>query len=180
LHYALLSIKIKLDQPMSRAAIFSVNLAVWFAFAVVLHPPTFAQSASHGTSLSIEGAFARATIGSGKTGATYLTIRNPTDHPDRLIGARITIAEKASLHTHLHQDGVMKMRPLKAVEIPAKGMVVFKPGAAHLMLMGLKVPLRMGESFPLVLVFEKAGEIIVSIPVLAVGAKSAGHGAHKN
>ena len=165
---------------MSRAAIFSVGFAVWFAFAVALHPSAFARSGSHGTSLSIEGAFARATIGSGKTGAAYLTSHNPTDHPDRLIGATVTIAEKVSLHTHLHQDGVMKMRPLKAVEIPAKGMVVFEPGGDHLMLMGLKAPLRLGKSFPFILVFEKAGEITVSIPVLAVGAKSAGHGAHKN
>jgi len=153
---------------------------MWFTFAVVLHPPAFARSASRGTSLSIEGAFARATIGSGKTGAAYLTIYNPTDHQDWLISAKVTLAKKASLHTHLYQDGVMKMRPLKAVNIPARGMVVFKPGGDHLMLMGLKAPLRMGESFPLILVFEKAGEITVSIPVLAVGAKSAGHGAHKN
>jgi len=165
---------------MSRAAIFSVGFTLWFAFAVVLHPPAFARSGLHGASLSIKGAFARATIGSGKTGAAYLTIHNPTDHPDRLIGAKVTIAEKVSVHTHLHQDGVMKMRPLKAVEIPAKGMVVFEPGGDHLMLMGLKAPLRLGKSFPFILVFEKAGEITVSIPVLAVGAKSAGHGAHKN
>jgi copper(I)-binding protein len=165
---------------MSRAAIFSVGLAVWFAFAIILNPTAFAGSGSHGTPLSIEDAFARATIGSGKTGAAYLTIHNPTDHPDRLIGAKVTIAAKASLHTHLKQNGVMKMRQLKAVEIPAKGMFVFKPGGNHLMLMGLKAPLRMGKSFPLVLLFKKAGEITVSIPVLAVGAKSARHGLHKN
>ncbi len=165
---------------MARAAIFSVGLAVWCAFAAILHPPAFAGSGSHGAPLSIERAFARATIGSGETGAAYLAIHNPTDHPDRLIGAKVTIAEKASFHTHLNQNGVMKMRQLKAVEIPAKGMVVFKPGGKHLMLMGLKAPLRMGESFPLVLVFKKAGEITVTIPVLAVGSKSAKHGLHKN
>ena len=165
---------------MSRAALFWVGLTVWLALSVVLYPPAFAGSGSHGVSLSIERPFARATIGSGKTGAAYLTIHNPTDHPDRLIGAKVTIAKKASLHTQLHQDGVMKMRPLKTIEIPAEGMVAFKPGGDHLMLMGLKAPLVMGGSFALVLVFEKAGEITVSVPVLAVGAKSAGHGTHKN
>jgi periplasmic copper chaperone A len=144
--------------------------------------PRFAEagSSSHGTSLSIKSAFARATIGAGKTGAAYLTIHNPTGHSDKLIGARTSAAKRAALHTHLHENGVMKMRPIDAVEIPAHGMAALKPGGDHLMLMGLTAPLKQGEHFSVTLILEKAGEIDVKIKVGAVGATSAGHGGHKN
>jgi copper(I)-binding protein len=84
------------------------------------------------------------------------------------------------LHTHLHENGVMKMRPIDGIVIPAHGMAELKPGGDHVMLMGLKAPLKMGDHFPLVLVLEKAGKIPVMVKVGPVGAKSAGHGTHKN
>ena len=141
--------------------------------------PAWAGSTSHGHAVTVDGAFARATIGAGKTGATYLTIHNPTGEADRLVGAATSAAKRAELHTHLHENGVMKMRPIEAVEIPAHGMAELKPGGDHLMLMGLKAPLRMGDAFPVTLRFEKAGEISVMVRVGPVGATSAGHGDHK-
>lgn len=141
--------------------------------------PVWAGSMSHGTTVTVENAFARATIGAGKTGAAYLTILNPTGEPDRLIGAATSTAKRAALHTHLHENGVMKMRPIKAVAIPAHGTAELKPGGNHLMLMGLVAPLKKGGAFPLTLKFEKAGEVSVMVKIGAVGATSAGHGAHK-
>ena len=67
--------------------------------------------------------------------------------------------------------GVMKMREIAGgLPIPASGSVVLKPGSYHVMLIGLKKPLTVGEQFPLTLTFEKAGNISVTVPVQAMGA----------
>jgi periplasmic copper chaperone A len=156
---------------------------LFMALALLVAPlvfPTWAGASSHAKTLKVEGAFARATIGAGKTGAAYLTIHNPTSEADRLIGASTSAAKRVAPHTHLHEDGVMKMRPIKAVEIPAHGMAELKPGGDHLMLMGLKAPLKKGAEFSLTLKFEKAGAVSVTVKIGAVGATSAGHGAHKH
>jgi hypothetical protein len=60
---------------------------------------------------------------------------------------------------------VMKMRPLAGLDIPAGQSVTLKPGGEHIMLMGLKGPLREGQSFPLTLTFEKAGAREVTVAV---------------
>ena len=69
------------------------------------------------------------------------------------------------------ENGVMKMREVAGgLPIPASGSVVLKPGSYHVMLIGLKKPLTVGEKFPLTLTFEKAGNISVTVPVQAMGA----------
>ncbi|MDF1790572.1 MAG: copper chaperone PCu(A)C, partial [Thalassobaculaceae bacterium] len=116
-------------------------------------------------------------------GAAYLTIRNAGGSVDRLVAASTPVADRAELHTHLKDGDVMKMRAIEAVEVPADGMAMLAPGGDHLMLMGLKAPLKEGESFPITLVFEKAGEMTVTVAVGGVGAMegqsgSGHHGSH--
>lgn len=136
-------------------------------------------SASDGGSLTVKGAFARATVGKGRVGAAYFVIHNTTSTKDRLIGAATEVAKRAELHTHLHENGVMKMRPIKGVDVPAHGMAALKPGGDHVMLTGLVTPLKEGGHFPLVLTFEKAGEISVMVTVGGVGASKAGQAGHQ-
>jgi periplasmic copper chaperone A len=69
------------------------------------------------------------------------------------------------------ENGVMQMRELGGgLSIPAGGSVVLKPGSYHVMLIGLKKPLTAGETFPLTLTFEKAGNVSITVPVQAMGA----------
>jgi periplasmic copper chaperone A len=117
----------------------------------------------------IKDAWARATPGKAEIGAAYLTIESPID--DRLTGVSTPVAGKAELHEMTMQGGVMKMRPLAAVDLPAGRPVVLKPGEVHIMLVGLKQPLRAGESFALTLEFAKAGKRAVSVAVEKAGAK---------
>lgn len=142
--------------------------------------PSVILVASQKSEITIKDAFARASIGPAKNGAAYVTIHNATGGADRLIGAETDIAKRASLHTHLHENGIMKMRPVAAIDVPAGGMAKLKPGGDHVMLMGLVTPLKQGESFPLTLVFEKAGAIEIMVEIGPIGARSAGPGAHKN
>ena len=121
--------------------------------------------------------WARASIGAGKTGVVYLSLGNHGP-ADRLIAVETPVAGKAALHGHTEQDGVMKMRRVAAVEVPAGGHAELAPGGLHVMLMGLEAPLAEGTRFPLTLVFEKAGRIEVQVPVLSATATAAGSETH--
>ena len=114
--------------------------------------------------------WARATASTAKTGAAFMIIRNGGADADRLVGVSSSVSRKAGLHKSLIEDGIMKMRPADVIDVPAGGMVMLKPGSYHVMFMGLKGPLKEGDSFPLSLVFEKAGEIEVMVTVMKAGA----------
>jgi copper(I)-binding protein len=103
------------------------------------------------------------------------------DQPDRLVSVSTPAADKAELHETISDKGVMKMRPVQGVPIPAGAMVTFSPGGYHVMLMGLKKPLVAGQSFPLTLTFEHAAPMTVDVQVRPLGASGgasggAGHG----
>ena len=100
-----------------------------------------------------------------------MTIDNKSGTADRLTGASSNVADKLQIHEMSVVNGVMQMRELAdGLPVPADGSVVLKPGSYHVMLIGLKQPLTVGETFPLTLKFEKAGTISVTVAVQAIGA----------
>jgi copper(I)-binding protein len=129
----------------------------------------FAQPQAKG-SLAVESAWARATPGNARDGAAYFRVVNNGSAPDRLIGVSTPVADKADPHETKTGDGIMRMRPLEQPAIAPGQTLEFKPGGAHVMLVGLKHPLKEGESFPLVLTFEKAGDVSVAVKVERAGA----------
>jgi len=137
-------------------------LALWSLSGMA--PTAWAHDYTHGD-IAIGHPWARASIGQAKAGAAYLSLSNDGSETDRLIAVETTVAKKAEIHTHSMENGVMKMRPVEAAEVPPGAPVMFQPGGLHVMLMGLKAPLVEGERFPLVLIFEKAGRIEVMVAV---------------
>ena len=119
--------------------------------------------AAAGGPLTIEDARARIVLPS-RPGAAWLTIRN-TGEADRLIGAESPAADRVELHTHIHDGGVMMMRKVEGIDVPAGGRAALRPGGDHLMLFGLKGKLSPGDRFPLTLVFEKAGRVAIEMRV---------------
>jgi copper(I)-binding protein len=148
------------------------------AFAVVLLAiafPAVAQEAK--PSIAIEDPYARATPAGAQTGAAYMTIDNKAAAPDRLTGASSDVAAHVQVHEMTMDNGVMKMREVAGgLAVPAGGSVTLKPGSYHVMLIGLKKPLTAGESFPLTLTFEKAGNIPITVPVKAMASNQSGMG----
>jgi len=128
----------------------------------------WAPSAAQNKAVEVDNAWARATPGKAETGAAYVTLKAAS--ADRLIGAATPVAKKAELHTMTMEDGVMKMRPLTGIDLPAGQAVTLKPGAMHIMLLGLTAPLHAGQSFPVTLQFEKAGTETVNVSVEQIGA----------
>ena len=127
--------------------------------------------------ITISDPFARASAGKAKAGGGFFTITNKGD-ADRLIAAKADVSAKTELHTHIHEGNVMKMREVEAIDVPANGEVMLKPGGLHVMFMQLKGPLKKGESFPLELTFEKAGKVTIEVPIAGVGAKMSHHMDH--
>lgn len=106
--------------------------------------------------------------------AGYLGIHNNGAEDDRLISARAPGADNVELHTTVEADGVVRMEPLDAIDVPARGMAHLEPGGMHLMIFGLAEPLAEGDELPLTLIFEGAGEVQT---VLSVTDEPA-HGMH--
>ncbi|MGK2741697.1 copper chaperone PCu(A)C [Tepidicaulis sp. LMO-SS28] len=131
--------------------------------------------------LTVENALVRPTIGPVRRSAGYFTLHN-AGGADRITGAEVSGAGRVELHTHLMEEGVMKMRQVEGVDVPAEGEVVFKPHGLHLMLFDLDGPLEEGASVEGVLTLEKAGRLPVTFTVgqpdmpKADDAKENGHG----
>ena len=125
--------------------------------------------------IKVEQAWARATPGNAKTGAIYLTITNTGATSDTLEGAVSTpAAEHADLHEMKMENGVMEMRPVPDLTIDAGKTVVLAPGGYHVMLTGLKAPLKEGETVPITLTFAHAGPQQVTASIAKVGAMHPG------
>ncbi len=121
-------------------------------------------------SLEIVHPWSRATPGGAKVAAGYVTVTNKGAAPDRLISATADISDKADIHEAGMKDGVMSMKRVDGIAIPAGGTLALKPGSWHIMFMGLKRPLKQGETFAGSLTFEKAGKVAVAFTVEATGA----------
>lgn len=122
--------------------------------------------------VKIEQPWARASAGRAANGGAFMTLTN-AGGPDRLLKAASPVARTVELHTHINEDGVMKMRAVPAIDLPAGAKVELKPGSFHVMLIGLHAPLKEGTQFPLTLTFEKAGTVELQVPVRKPGAMDA-------
>ena len=152
----------------------STYTVAWHATSVDTHKTSglyqFTVAAADPSAISLQHVWARATPGAATTGAAYLTVTD-NGRPDRLVGVSTPIAAMAEVHETIHDNGVMKMRPVAGgIALEPGKPVAFTPGGYHIMLMGLKSPLKAGDSFPLTLTFEHARPITVSVHVEAMGA----------
>jgi copper(I)-binding protein len=107
------------------------------------------------------------------TGAAYLSIENTGKSADRLLSVNTPVARSATLHTMTMDGNIMRMREADAIEIKPGATVAMKPGTGyHIMLTGLKSPLKVGDRFPITLGFEKVGNVDVTVVVQDKEARS--------
>lgn len=102
------------------------------------------------------------------TAGVFFIVNN--DGPaDKLVAAKTEIAEQTMIHvTDVDEKtGALVMRHADALDVPANGTLAMAPGANHVMLIGVKKQLKKGDSFPMTLIFEKAGEKQVTVDVIA-------------
>ncbi len=102
--------------------------------------------------------------GTPTTGA-FMTIRNSGDSDRKLIKVDSPVAGSVELHTHLNDNGVMKMRQVKDIDVKSKGEATLKPGSYHVMLIDLKQTLKEGDSVPLTLRFDDGSSQQINAPI---------------
>lgn len=121
-------------------------------------------------SLEVSQAWARPTVAGQGSGGGYLVLTNRGTVGDRLVAAQTALADRVEMHRMSMEGDVMRMRPVESIEVPAGATVALQPGGLHLMFIGLKAPLAEGQQVPLLLRFEKAGEVAVKATVQAQGS----------
>ena len=137
-------------------------------------PSAFAQS------VKVENAWARATVPGQKTGSVYLELTSASDAA--LVAAGSPAAARAELHSMTMDGGVMRMRALPRVELPAGKKVALAPGGMHVMLVDLKQPLKAGDKVPVTLSVQSSGTSLTTlkleVPVRAAADSAAEHHKH--
>lgn len=117
----------------------------------------------------VEQPWVREVIPGQSATAAYLVIKSHDHEPDVLLGATCDAAGSVELHTMKTQGGTMRMKKLDRLALPARGTIALAPGGDHLMLFGLKRPLRSGERVRLTLNFQRAGKVEVEALVRRQG-----------
>jgi len=141
--------------------------------SAVLAAAASAAEQAGGAKIQVEGAWARraammtggdSKAGSGN-GAVYATLVNPGKGHDVLIAAASDAAGAVEIHESYQDMGMMMMRPVKKIDVPAGKKVEMKPGGYHIMLINLKRELKAGESIGVTLQFQNAGKIPVTATI---------------
>lgn len=123
----------------------------------------------------VEDAWARASIGTSRPAAAYMTIRNAGAEDVTLTGIETPVAGMAEIHrSATDARGVSSMSPVGDIEIAPGEAAKLEPGGLHAMLMGLRTPLKEGDSFDLTLRFADGETVAVVVPVLDIAARGPG------
>jgi copper(I)-binding protein len=151
---------------VTRLRLIEIGVAVVLTMAALLFVAWTAWAASPET-ISVTEAWARPTIGKGRTTAAYMTLTNTGQTDDVLKAAKSQNAASVEVHeTKMTDEGVMQMRPLEeGLPIAAGGTAVLKPGGLHVMVLGLAEAIEEGDELPLTLEFANAGPVEIMVPV---------------
>ena len=115
--------------------------------------------------VQITDAWARATVPGQKVAGVYLQIRSPLNA--RVVAVQSDAAASAEIHSMSNEQGVMRMRKLEALTLPAGETVALKPGGNHIMLLDIKQQLKPGEKIPITLIVQQRGKKKVKVSVEA-------------
>jgi periplasmic copper chaperone A len=142
--------------------------------ALALSAPSLSAHEFKAGDLQIGHPWTRATPAGASTAAGYVKITNNGKEADTLVGASAEAADKVEVHEMTMENDVMKMRQLKeGVTIKPGETIELKPGATHLMIIGVKAPFKEGTMIKGALAFAKAGTVPVEFKVEAIGGKPA-------
>ena len=137
------------------------QLVLLLAVASTLTPPSLATEAD----ISVTNQYVRMVPAGTPISGAFMTIRNNGKTDRKLTKAESPAAKTVELHTHINDNGMMKMRPVKEINIKAHGQAELKPGSYHVMLIDLKQTLKEGETVPLTLTFDDGSTTKVDAPV---------------
>lgn len=119
--------------------------------------------------VQVSNAWARPTMPAQPVGAAYVTLTSASNA--ELVKVASPVAKKVELHTMTMKDGMMEMREIASLPLPAGKPVTLMPGGNHIMLIDLNKPLRVGDHVPLHLTIKQAGGKQIELDADAVVAE---------
>lgn len=143
--------------------------------AALLAITGLAAQAQDSAAVTVDDAYARAVPPGQANSAVFMTLTNGSDQARALTQAASPVAENVELHTHTEEGGMMRMRRVERIDIPAGDSVALKPGGHHIMLIGLKGDLEPGGTVELTLTFDDGSDIQVQAPIRKVEAMHMKH-----
>ena len=133
-------------------------------------------SAVTAADVRVDNAWARATAPAQKTAGAYAELTSTVDAA--LVSAASPLAERVELHSTTFDKGVMRMRPVDRIELPAGKTVKLAPNGIHLMALGLARQLKQGDKLPLVLTIQAPGQSATTMKIEAEVRAGTGTPAH--
>lgn len=131
--------------------------------------------------VNVESAYIRAVPPGQMNSAAFMQLKNQGADDISLVAAKSQIAKNVELHTHIHDNGVMRMRQISEITLPAGEAVTLQPGGMHIMLIGLTQNLSAGENIKLSLEFSDGSTQALEVPVQAIMTmEKAGSMMHKH
>ncbi|OQX12478.1 MAG: hypothetical protein BWK73_14830 [Thiothrix lacustris] len=124
-----------------------------------------ATSSKAADSVTVESPFVRAIPPGQPNSASFMTLINTSDTDHSIKSAASPVAATVELHTHTNNNGVMEMRQVPQIDVPAKGRTELKPGGLHIMLIGLQQELKVGENAAITLTFEDGSTTTFNAPI---------------
>jgi copper(I)-binding protein len=136
----------------------------------------------HSIGVTVHDAYVRATPPGQPNAAAYLVLRNNAMRDIRLVSVKSNVAEVAEPHSHAMDAGMMKMRRVGHIDVPAGGETVLQPGGLHIMLMGLVKQLKPGQYVSLEFHFDNGQKQSMRVPVKMIAGMSmtSGHDKKKH
>jgi copper(I)-binding protein len=126
-------------------------------------------------SISIKNPYVRAVPPGQPNSAAFMALHNDSTHTYAIVSAESPAASIVELHNHVMEEGMMKMRQVEKIDLPAKGEAILQPGGLHVMLIGLKDQLQVGQSVDITLQFDDGSSKQIQAPVQKIQMKMHKH-----
>jgi copper(I)-binding protein len=131
--------------------------------------------ATQGAEVAIGDPYARAVPPGQANSAVFMSLENRSDQDQALVAAESDVSEIVELHTHIEEGGMMRMRQIEKIDVPAGETVILQPGGLHVMLIGLRQALEPDQTIDLTLVFEDGSRMPVQAPVRRIQMQPKDH-----
>lgn len=142
-----------------------MRIALTLATALLTGLSASTYAAGVADQISVADPYVRMAPPGSRTTGAFMTVKNAGDKDTQLVSAAATVAKVVELHNHINDGGVMRMRQVKEIAVPAKGEAQLKPGGYHVMLIDMQQPLKEGEHVVITLGFADGSKKEVHAPV---------------
>jgi copper(I)-binding protein len=148
-------------KPLRRDKLKTIlRIAAFTLFAALGWATAFADG-----HIMVDDPYVRAVPPGQPNSAAFMTIMNKGENPVALVSASSSAAGVVELHTHVHEDGMMKMRRIEKIDVPAGGSTALEPGGLHVMLIGLTQDLKPEDKVAITLEFSDGSTQELEAPV---------------